>query len=104
MIVKIKPVGAALTALKAANAGQPIYPEKIAPQRFHVAFDGTVWQCFQNEEGDKTDNIAGTKMAVKFSADWDGVSPYVINVVGTWPTEGIPFLGWPNTDVVPIGV
>ncbi len=30
-----------------------------------------------------------------FSADWDGVSGYLINIVGTIPAS-MPFSGWPS--------
>jgi hypothetical protein len=32
---------------------------------------------------------------------WDGVSPYVIMVLGTFPKNGIPIMGWPQTDIPP---
>lgn len=32
---------------------------------------------------------------------WDGVSQYARTVFGTFPAGGIPFAGWPQTDVKP---
>lgn len=36
-----------------------------------------------------------------YSCEWDGVSPYVTTITGTFPKDGIPIMGWPQTDVPP---
>ena len=36
-----------------------------------------------------------------YQCSWDGSAPYVTTLVGTFPEEGIPFMGWPQTDVPP---
>lgn len=36
-----------------------------------------------------------------YIADWDGISPAVVTTSGTFPSGGIPYAGWPQTDVAP---
>lgn len=37
----------------------------------------------------------------EYRCSWDGLAPYVTTLEGTFPAEGIPIMGWPQTDVVP---
>ncbi|WP_167632488.1 hypothetical protein [Mariprofundus ferrooxydans] len=50
----------------------------------------TVGECWSDP-----DQIAVPPDAV-FTADWDGVSTTLANVVGTIPVNGLPFAGWPS--------
>jgi hypothetical protein len=43
--------------------------------------------------------VAMTDLTV--AACWDGLAPNVTLRVGDWPAGGIPFMGWPQTDVPP---
>jgi hypothetical protein len=36
-----------------------------------------------------------------YVGQWDGLTPFVTTLVGTFPIEGIPFVGWPQTDIQP---
>lgn len=36
-----------------------------------------------------------------YRCSWDGLAPYVTTLEGTFPEEGIPIMGWPQTDVPP---
>lgn len=36
-----------------------------------------------------------------FVCSWDGLAPYVTTLRGTFPLEGIPVMGWPQTDQPP---
>lgn len=36
-----------------------------------------------------------------YACAWDGVAPYVTTLAGTFPAEGVPVMGWPQTDVAP---
>jgi hypothetical protein len=36
-----------------------------------------------------------------YIAQWDGISPFVRTLFGTFPAAGIAFMGWPQTDVAP---
>jgi hypothetical protein len=97
MIVKGTITQELISSIKGQYASEPLYPEKIAPDKFHVAYDGIEWQCFQNEEGDKTNDLTKTPMTVIFSADWDGISDKLVNVIGDMPKGGILFMGWPQS-------
>jgi len=35
-----------------------------------------------------------------YACSWDGVSPNVNTLIGTFPAGGITFMGWPQTDVL----
>jgi hypothetical protein len=37
-------------------------------------------------------------------AAWDGTAPNVTTLLGSLPAGGIPFMGWPQTDVLPDAV
>lgn len=32
---------------------------------------------------------------------WDGAADYVVTLVGAMPAGGVPFFGWPDTDIPP---
>lgn len=81
----------------ALGKGESVYPEKISPLKFHVDYDGIDWLCYQNEEGDKTNDLTKTKFVPIFSADWDGVSPNLTILLGSIPKNGVPFQGWPQS-------
>lgn len=36
-----------------------------------------------------------------YACSWDGRSPNVDTLLGTFPAAGISFMGWPQTDVLP---
>lgn len=63
---------------------------------FHVAFDGHSWQCFETAETTRTENPLVPFNNPVFSADWDGMSSTLFNVIGLVPVNGIPFMGWPQ--------
>lgn len=48
---------------------------------------------------DQTDEIAVSDPL--YACVWDGESEFVITLTGTFPVDGIPILGWPQTDVIP---
>jgi hypothetical protein len=39
--------------------------------------------------------------APTYACTWDGISPYVTTIIGTFPAKGIEIMGWPQTDVPP---
>ena len=36
-----------------------------------------------------------------YIGQWDGSQPYVRTLLGAFPAGGVPFMGWPQTDVPP---
>ena len=79
--------------------------QTIQPQQ-----EGKCWTDGETELGapfefDADGNITGgtptpivAPTSAVFTADWDGSSPYLENVMGTIPTVGLPFAGWPAVD------
>lgn len=45
--------------------------------------------------------VADDLSAPTYACSWDGVTPYVTTITGTFPVEGISIMGWPQTDVPP---
>ena len=49
----------------------------------------------------KRNNIDIPLATATYACSWDGASPYVNTLLGTFPVGGISMMGWPQTDVVP---
>ena len=69
--------------------------------QFYVSFDGTNWICWQDGQLDDNGNLIVPLTNAIYNATWDGTAVNVTTTLGTFPVNGIPFMGWPVTDVAP---
>jgi hypothetical protein len=57
--------------------------------------------AFEKFDAQQAKTVTEKLVAPTYSCEWDGLAPYVTTISGTFPKDGIPIMGWPQTDVPP---